>query len=65
MRPAALLSALFLCLVAVAHLFRLLLGVELVVDGVVMPMWPSLLAVLGPGALAVWLWREQTHPAQP
>ncbi len=64
MQPAALLSALFLCLVAVGHLLRLVLGVELVVDEVVVPMWPSVLAVLGPGALALWLWREQTSRAR-
>ncbi len=62
MRPAALLSGLFLLLVSVGHLFRLVLRVELVVDGIVLPMWPSVIAVLGPAALAVWLWRDQGHP---
>ena len=64
MPPAALLSVLFLCLVALGHLLRLVLGVEIVVDGVVLPMWPSVLVVLGPAALAVWLWREQQRPAR-
>ena len=59
MRPAALLSGSFLLLVAFGHLLRLLLNVELVVDGTVLPMWPSMIAVVGPTALAVWLWRDQ------
>ena len=59
MRPAALFSGLFLLLVALGHLLRLLFEVELVVGGIVLPMWPSAIAVIGPAALAVWLWRDQ------
>jgi hypothetical protein len=59
MRPAALLSGSFLLLVALGHLLRLVLQVELAVDGIVLPMWPSVIAVVGPTALAVWLWRDQ------
>jgi hypothetical protein len=65
MRPAALFSGLFLLLVAVAHLMRLLLRVELVVDGIVLPMWPSVAAVIGPAALALWLWRDVLRSEQP
>jgi hypothetical protein len=62
MRPAPLCSGLFLLLVAFGHLLRLLLRVELVVDGIVVPMWPSVIAVGGSAALAVWLWRDQRRP---
>ena len=62
MKPAALLSCLFLCLVALAHLARLIFGVGIVVDDYVVPAWPSMLAVIGPGVLALWLWREQRQP---
>jgi len=59
MKPAAFLASCFLALVAVAHLLRLALSIPLVVGAVTIPMWPSLLAFVGPGALALWLWREQ------
>jgi hypothetical protein len=41
------------------HLLRLVFQVQFVVGSTQIPMWPSVLAVLAPGALAVWLWREQ------
>jgi hypothetical protein len=59
MKPAALLSSLFLGLVAAAHLARLALAIPVVVGDVAIPLWMSALAVVGPGALAVWLWHEQ------
>lgn len=59
MKPAATLSCLFLALVALAHLGRLATGVPIVVGDVAVPMWPSVVAAIGPGALAAWLWREQ------
>ena len=59
MKPAALLATVFLSLVAVLHVLRLVFQVEFVVGGTEIPMWASVLAVVGPGALAVWLWREQ------
>jgi hypothetical protein len=52
-------SALFLCLVATGHLLRLLLNIELAIDGTILPMWPSVIAVVVATALAVWLWRDQ------
>ncbi len=59
MKPAALVTVVFLSLVALLHIIRLLLQVEVVVGGASVPMWVSVLAVLGPCALALWLWREQ------
>ena len=59
MKPGAALAALFLALVSLAHLLRLVLRAEIVVDGTTVPLWLSVIAVLGPGALAIWLWREQ------
>jgi hypothetical protein len=58
MKPAALAATGFLSLVAVFHLLRLLFQVRVTVGSFEIPMWASVLAVLGPGALAVWLWRE-------
>jgi hypothetical protein len=59
MRPSALVTVLFLALVALAHLARLVLHLEITVDEVTVPPWVSWLAVIGPGALAIWLWRDR------
>lgn len=44
-------------LVCVAQLSRLLLKLEIVVNGHPVPFWLSALAALGAGALALWLWK--------
>ena len=59
MKPAALVATLFLTVVAILHVLRIVFQVEVTAGAVVVPMWASVLAVLGPGALAYWLWREQ------
>lgn len=59
MKPAALVATLFLSLIALAHLLRIAFQVEVTAGPLVIPMWASSLAVIGPGALAIWLWREQ------
>ena len=58
MKPASLVTVIFLLAVALLHLFRLVLRVEVVVGGTTVPVWVSLLGLVGPGALAIWLWRE-------
>ena len=63
MRPAVLFSCLFLVLVTVGHLLRLVLGIPLIVGDVSLPMWPSAVAVLMAGGLALWLWRSEARPA--
>jgi hypothetical protein len=59
MKPAALVAICFLSLVALGHALRVVFGVALTVGSFAVPMWASVLAVVGPGALAIWLWREQ------
>ncbi len=59
MTPAALVTTMFLSIVAALHLLRLLFQVQLAVASTAIPMWASVIGVVGPGALAVWLWREQ------
>ena len=59
MRPATALAAVLLALVALGHLLRLLLRVEVVVSGTAVPMWVSIPGILVPLALAIGLWRER------
>ncbi|MFQ5890556.1 MAG: hypothetical protein ACE5JR_10960 [Gemmatimonadota bacterium] len=58
MKPASLLAVILLSLIALAHVLRLLLGIELTAGGSPFPMWPSVLAVLVFGGVAWMLWRE-------
>ena len=59
MKSAALVAVLFLSVVALLHVLRLIFQVQITVGSTEIPMWASVLAVIGPGALAVWLWKEQ------
>lgn len=58
MKPATMITVLFLAMVAVAHLLRLVLGVEVIAGGFVIPLWVSVIACVVPAGLAVGLWRE-------
>ncbi len=58
MRTSTVYTSLFLGLIAFGHTLRLLLGIEVVVDRTVIPMWPSVLAIIAPLGLAIWLWRD-------
>ena len=58
MRPAARITTIFLALVALAHLLRLVLQVEVIAGGVPIPLWLSAVACVVTGGLAVLLWRE-------
>jgi hypothetical protein len=58
MKPATMISMLFLAIVAVAHLLRLALRVEVIVGGIPVPLWVSVIACVLPAGLAVGLWRE-------
>ncbi|NIR46043.1 MAG: hypothetical protein GWN99_16580 [Gemmatimonadetes bacterium] len=58
MKPAARFAFVLLILVALAHLLRMLLSVDIVARGIAVPMWVSAIAVLIFAGVAVWLWRE-------
>lgn len=60
-RPASLVSALFLLLIALAHVLRLLAGVEIVANGYTLPMWVSVPAAVFLLCLSVWLFRERSR----
>jgi len=58
MKPAALVATIFLALVALAHLLRLTLQVEVTAGGVAVPLWASAIASVFTGGLSLMLWRE-------
>ena len=58
MKPASLLAAILLSLIAVGHLLRLVFRIEVVAGGVTIPMWVSVVGVLLFATVAVLLRRE-------
>jgi hypothetical protein len=62
MRPVPLIAAIAFDFVALAHLLRLVLHVDVTVGGKVLPMWPSILGLVVTAALAVLLLREARRP---
>ena len=49
-------------LIAVGHLVRVVLGATLVIEGMAIPMWPSVLAVIVMGYLAFAGFRLSMKP---
>lgn len=58
MKPIQTIVVVFLSLLALLQLVRVLLGWSVVVNGIAVPMWVSIIAVLVAGGLALLLWRE-------
>lgn len=44
-------------LISIAHLIRLIIRLEVLVSGYLIPLWPSALAFLVLGGLSLWLWK--------
>lgn len=58
MKPASLITIIFLFLIAALHLTRLIMSVEVIVAGTVIPWWISLFGFLFTAGLGVMLMRE-------
>jgi hypothetical protein len=58
-RPASLVTAIFLLLLACAQLCRVILGINVVAAGVEIPIWPSAFAFIFLVFLALWLLKER------
>jgi len=58
MRRYELVSGIIFTIVALAQLTRTLLGWPVQIAGVTVPLWPSGLAFLITGSLAVWAFRS-------
>lgn len=58
MKPATTIGVALFALVAVAHLLRVVLGLEVAVGGWAVPTWISYFGILVPGALAWFIVQE-------
>ena len=61
MKPFTTLSVVLFTLIAVLQLLRFLLGWEITVNGMLIPVWASGIAFVIAAGLAVMLWREATR----
>ena len=52
-------AAILLTAVAIAHLARVVLGIEATVAGTAVPMWVSIVATVVAGGVALMLWRDR------
>jgi len=57
-KPFSLVAVALLSLVALLQLLRFLLGWEITINGITVPVWASAIAFIIAGGLAVLLWRE-------
>ena len=58
-RPASLVTAIFLLLLACAQLCRVIFKINVVAAGVEIPVWPSAIAAVVLAALTIWLVAER------
>ncbi len=67
MKPAGLITTVFLGLIALGHVIRVLLRVPVTVDAIEIPIWASFVAAVVTATLAFLLWREgrPVRPAAP
>ena len=61
MKTSTTLAIVFLGLLSLLQLVRVLLGWSVIVNGVSVPIWASVVACLIAGALALMLLRESRH----
>ncbi len=63
MKPFTLAAVIVFAVVAIVQLTRLILGWEVVVNGVAIPMWASVIALVVAGGLAAMVARENRSRA--
>lgn len=59
MKPFTSIAVVVFSLVAILQLIRLVMGWEVLINGVSIPLWASGVALVVAGGLAVMLWRER------
>ena len=58
MKPVTTIVVILLSAISIAQLLRLIFQVEIVANGVNIPIWVSIFGCIVPAALAFMLWRE-------
>jgi len=58
MKTGSKLAIILFTLVAIAHLLRLIFGIDLTVGDWIAPPWVSILGIAVPGFIAWLLWKE-------
>jgi hypothetical protein len=58
-KPYTILAIVLFSLIAILQLLRFLVGWEIMVNGVTVPVWASAVAFVVAAGLAVMLWREK------
>jgi hypothetical protein len=58
MKPFSTIAVGVFALVALVHLLRILQGWEVIVNGITMPLWVSVVGAIITGGLAILIWRE-------
>ena len=58
-KPFTLVAVVVFSLVSLLQLLRLLLGWEITINGIAIPLWASGVAFVAAAALAAMVWREQ------
>jgi hypothetical protein len=57
-KPFTTIAAVIFAAIALVHAYRLIKGLDVVVDGTSLPQWVSVVGILVAGGLALMLWRE-------
>ena len=58
MKPITTVATFVFTLIAVVQLLRLVFAWQVTVNGIAIPMWASVIALLVTASLAIMLWRE-------
>jgi len=58
MKPFTTIAIVICSLIALAQLLRVFFRVEIIANGIPIPLWPSAIAAVILGVLAYMLWRE-------
>jgi hypothetical protein len=58
MKPVTTIVAILLSAISIAQFLRLIFQVEIVANGLIIPVWLSIFGCIVPAVLAFMLWRE-------
>ena len=58
MKPFTTIGSIFFLIIAFIHLLRLIFGWEVIINGMIIPLWISVPGFLFMAGLAFMLWRE-------